>query len=118
MLGYNIIVKAKKKECSMSLRIGQEFKSPLFMIEASGRSTINGRQACAVESAALKSGFNVVLVLTSPYLDLTDNTTCQLYKRIQKLQILTIQINSFASGSILGTFTFGLNHFLKNCSTN
>ena len=72
------------------------------MIEAAGQPTINGRQACAAESAALKSGLNVVLVTTSPYLDLTDNTTCQLYMRVKNIQILTIHIPTFAVGSLIG----------------
>ena len=81
------------------------FDSALFMIEASGRPTLNARQACAVESALKESGFNVVLILTSTYLDLRDNTTCQLYMRFPTLQILTIDIPSFAVGTLLGTIT-------------
>ena len=85
------------------LRIAdQKFESPVFMIESSGRDTLNARQACAVESAALKSGFNVVLILTSSYLDLRDNTTCQLYMRVPNLQVFTIDIPEFAAGSVIG----------------
>jgi len=87
-----------------SIRIGQTFDYPLFMIESSGRPTLDARQACAVESAVLKSGFNVVLILTSPFLDLRDNTTCQIYMRISNLQIFTVHIPTFAIGSIIEKF--------------
>ena len=72
------------------------------MIESSGRPTVNARQACAVESAAIKSGFPVVLIMTSLYLDLRDNTTCQLYMQVPNLKILTVDVPTLAIGSIIG----------------
>merc|ERR1719419_1532919 len=74
------------------------------MIESSGRPTLNARQACAVESAVLRSELHVVLILTSPFLDLRDNTTCHLYMQVKHLQILTIDIPTFSVGSTLETF--------------
>lgn len=52
----------------------------LFMMETSGRDRLTGRQACAVESAASRSGLSVYLVMSSQTLSLRDNTTCQLYR--------------------------------------
>ena len=73
----------------------------MFMIESSGRPTVDGRQACAVESAAKRSGFKVILVMTSTHLDLKDNTTCQLYTS-QTSSFFTIDLIQFSKGTSLG----------------
>ena len=90
------------EECPVHSRTDEKYQSPLFMIESSGKATLNARQACAVESAALKSGLDVVLILTSAYLDVRENTTCQLYMRIPNLKIRTVDIPTFAKGSKIG----------------
>ena len=54
--------------------------SGLFMMETSGRDRLTARQACAVESAASRSGLVVYLVIFSRTLSLRDNSTCQLYR--------------------------------------
>ena len=74
----------------------------LFMMETSGRGTLNSRQACAVESAAMRSGLVVHMVMFSSQLDLRDNTTCQLYMSNNNIKFYTINVKAFAAGSPLG----------------
>ena len=71
-------------------------RDKIFFIESSDRPFLKPRQACAIESAILRAGsggdgsggiggsgggLSVVAVLTSPTLDLSDNSTCQLYRK-------------------------------------
>ena len=74
----------------------------LFMMETSGRGTLNPRQACAVESAAMRSGLVVHLVMFSTHLDLRENTTCQLFMSNNNIRFYTIDLPAFASDSPLG----------------
>ena len=74
----------------------------LFMLETSGRGTLNTRQACAVESAAMRSGLVVHLVMLSTHLDLRENTTCQLYMSNNNIRFFTIDLPAFAIDSPLG----------------
>lgn len=53
----------------------------VFLLETSGRATLGPRQACAVESAARAANVSVVVMVYSPFLDLADNTTCQVHRR-------------------------------------
>jgi len=76
----------------------------LFMMETSGRPTLNSRQACAVESASRRSGLPVVMIVFSPVLDLTDNTTCFLYTGTSRVSFFTIDIEDFAKNSPLDSF--------------
>ena len=56
-------------------------RSRIFLLETSGRAFLNPRQACAVESAAKNSGLDdVYAMVRSKRLDLTDNTTCNVYR--------------------------------------
>ena len=72
------------------------------MMETSGRGTLSARYACAVESAAMSSGLAVHLVMFSSQLDLSDNTTCQLYMSKNNIKFYTINSETFAVGSPLG----------------
>ena len=74
----------------------------LFMLETSGRGTLNTRQACAVESAAMRSGLVVHLVMFSTHLELRENTTCQLYMSNNNIRFFTIDLPAFAIDSPLG----------------
>ena len=74
----------------------------LFMLETSGRGTLNTRQACAVESAAMRSGLVVHLVMISTHLDLRENTTCQLYMSNNNIRFFTIDLSAFTIDSPLG----------------
>ena len=74
----------------------------LFMMETSGRSTLRSRQSCAIESAAGKSGMVVYVIMFSPELDLTDNTTCYLYMSKMNIKFFTIDTENFAKDSPLG----------------
>ena len=74
----------------------------LFMMETSGRGTLDSRQACAVESAAMRSGLTVHMVMFSSLLDLRDNTTCQLYMSNNNIRFYTIDVESFSADSPLG----------------
>ena len=77
-------------------------KAGLFMIESSGRNTLTARQACAVESAVLQSGMQVILVVMASNLDLRDNTTCYLYMKSNKVKIFSLDVQTFAKNSPLG----------------
>ena len=74
----------------------------LFMMETSGRGTLNSRQACAVESAAMRSGLTVHMVMFSSLLDLRDNTTCQIYMSNNNIRFYTIDVESFSADTPLG----------------
>ena len=63
------------------------------------------RQACAIESAALRSGLEVMVVLTASKLELDDNTTCQLYMSGHtNLHFYTVNISSLALNTPLQSF--------------
>ena len=62
----------------MDIEIGVE---NLFFIETSLKQTLSSREACALESAAKNSELSVYMVRFLPTLDLTDNTTCQIFER-------------------------------------
>lgn len=51
----------------------------LFFLETSGKPVLDARQACSVESALDRAGEAVTVVMNSYFLDLADNSTCQLY---------------------------------------
>ena len=53
----------------------------IFFIESSPKEVLSSRESCALESAASNSGLGVVMVRVGRMLDLTDNTTCQIYSR-------------------------------------
>ena len=75
------------------------------MMETSGRGTLNSRQACAVESAAMRSGLTVHMVMFSSLLDLDldlDNTTCQLFMSNNNIRLYTIDVESFSADTPLG----------------
>jgi len=57
----------------------QSVDGQMFFIETSGRSHLNPRQSCSVESAAKESGLKVVVLLKSPILSLEFNVSCHLY---------------------------------------
>ena len=71
----------------------------LLMIETSSSATISPRQACAVESGARQGGLEVNMVMTSPFLDLSDNTTCYIYA-----SNLNINFFYFNTSTLLGKF--------------
>ena len=56
----------------------------IFFIESSPKEVLSSRESCALESAARNSGLRVVMVRVGRVLDLTDNTTCQIYSRSKK----------------------------------
>ena len=56
----------------------------IFFIESSPKELLSSRESCALESAARNSGLGVVMVRVGRMLDLTDNTTCQIYSRSGK----------------------------------
>ena len=74
----------------------------LFMMETSGRGTLNSCQACAAESAAMRSGLTVHMVMFSSLLDLRDNTTCQLCMSNNNIRFYTINVESFSADTPLG----------------
>ena len=57
-----------------------------------------------MESAARRSGLSVHLVLLSPTLDLTDNTTCHLYMSSLDIRFYTVNYTSLATFTPLQGF--------------
>ncbi len=58
----------------------------IFFIESSGRSVLSPRQTCSLESAlnVMEQGtapFVVIMAMTSPTLELSNNATCHLYHK-------------------------------------
>lgn len=80
--------------CQGSLRLTTDIPLPqlgepvnnLFFLETSGRSTLDSRQACAIESAARMSEMNVIVTIRNETLSLDSNVTCQLYKHYSNIQ--------------------------------
>ena len=56
----------------------------IFIIESSPREVLSSREACAVESAARNSELDVIMVRVGEEMDLTDNTTCQIYNSFRR----------------------------------
>ena len=56
-------------------------ENSVFFIESSPKQILSSREACALESASRNSELNVIMVRVSATLDLTDNSTCQIYSR-------------------------------------
>ena len=56
----------------------------IFFMETAPKEVLTSRVACALESASRNSELHIIMVRTSPTLDLTDNTTCQIYSRYIK----------------------------------
>lgn len=73
----------------------------VIMAETAGKSRLKSRQACAVESAARRSGLPVYIIMTSPVLTLKDNTTCQLYRSNLSIHFYTVDLETFTIGTPL-----------------
>ena len=56
----------------------------IFFMETAPKEDLTPRVACALESASRNSELHIIMVRASPTLDLTDNTTCQIYSRYIK----------------------------------
>ena len=67
-----------------------------------GRGRLDSRQACAVESAAKRSGLPVHVIIFSSTLHLRDNTTCELYKSKYPINFYTIDVKTFTINTPLG----------------
>ena len=67
-----------------------------------GRGKLGSRQACAVESAAKRSGLPVHVIIFSSILHLRDNTTCELYKSKYPIKFYTIDVETFTINTPLG----------------
>lgn len=76
----------------------------VFLLETSGREILTSRQACSVESSAVRSGLKVVVVLTGRHLDLRENVTCHLYMEGLGIQFYTVNIENLAKGTPLESF--------------
>ena len=74
----------------------------LLMIETSSSATISPRQACAVESGARQGGLEVNMVMTSPLLDLSDNTTCYIYTSDLNINFFFLNTSTIWKGTLLG----------------
>ena len=54
----------------------------IFFIESSPKEVLSSREGCALESASRNSELHVIMVRVGRSLDLTDNTTCQIYTKL------------------------------------
>ena len=80
----------------------------IFLIESSPKEVLSSREACALESAARNSELHVVMVRVGTWLDLTDNTTCQIYTRFQhSITMVHIDPQQFAKDTPLEHFFDG-----------
>ncbi|XP_059099194.1 alpha-1,4-N-acetylglucosaminyltransferase-like [Tigriopus californicus] len=64
----------------------------IFLLETSGRATLNPRQACAIESALRFTNLNVFVLIRSPFLNLSDVTTCHLFKLSKETNTTTTNL--------------------------
>ena len=97
----------EKSDCKQSLVLPRlesltSIRGGLFLMETSGRARLTGRQACAVESAASRSGLQVVLILLSGHLDLRDNTTCSLTRSRPEIKFYTVDLETIGRDTPLG----------------
>ena len=106
-------IKTNKSPCDTSVTLqpfisGSGLSDQMFFIESSGRTKLSPRQACSVESAARFSRLQVQVILLSDTLDLTDNSTCNLFT--------SQQINIGFWKADLATFYEGtpLQHLVKS----
>ena len=76
----------------------------MFFLETSGRSWLTPREACALESAAKFSNLRVNILLTSPFLDTFDNSTCYLYMTVENVIFYTINLAKIFSRTPLEGF--------------
>jgi len=81
-----------------------ELEGRIVMTETSGSAALNPRQACGVESAARRSGMDVVVVMMNESLLLTDNTTCHLVTQYNNIQFFSVNITNLALNTSLEKF--------------
>ena len=62
----------------------------IVFIETSGRSWLTPRETCSLESAASFSNLPVLFLTTSAFLDLHQNSTCQLYQSSLNIRYIYI----------------------------
>lgn len=80
-------------------------KDNIFFVETSPKEVITPREGCAVESAVRNSGLSVVVVRVGQELDLSDNTTCQVYHGFRdKVTFLRVDLDSLARGTHIEGF--------------
>ena len=80
----------------------------MFLIESSPKEVLSSREACALESASRNSELHVIMVRVGTWLDLTDNTTCQIYTRFQdSITLVHIDPQEFARDTPLEHFFEG-----------
>ena len=68
----------------------------LFFIESSGKSYLNPRDCCAIESAVKNSGLdgNIIIAMTSPFLDVfANNATCHIYTKYEGKSVFFLYVN-------------------------
>jgi len=66
----------------------------MFFLETSGKSRLSPRQSCSIESAAKFSNMHVRVILLNNTLDLTDNSTCYLYKTVPNVEFYTVDLST------------------------
>jgi len=88
----------------------QSVPGQIFFLETSGRSWLTPRQACTVESAAKFSGLVPLVLFSSPLLDLSDNSTCQLYQSNLHISFFKLNITYVLLNTPLEAIELKLNH--------
>jgi len=105
---HNVLQAGLEEKCKEEEK-GEEKSGCLFLLETSTRDKLTSREACALESAAMRSGKHVVMLRVGPTLDLRDNTTCHVYRDFSRSSsILHINPIDFAKGTPLEDFFEGL----------
>ena len=74
--------------------------SQLYFLETSGKSYLDPRSACAIESAAVNTNLEVVVVLTSSLLSLESLATCKLFRHYPNIQFATLGVFQMMQGKL------------------
>ena len=82
-------------------------RKQVFFLETSGRSYLTSRQACSVESAAVKSGLTPKVLLKSPVIDLSKSKSfCDLFLSYPNVEFYTVDFHELfkvlVQGRLLG----------------
>jgi len=94
------VLHSREKQCSIQRRL-QSFprkrerpSQRIFFLETSGRSWLTPRQLCSIESAIQFSGLRVTLLLTSPTLDMSENSTCRFFSSLgEQMDVFKLDVS-------------------------
>ena len=84
----------------------QSQEDQLFFLETSGKTFLDARQSCSVESAALKSGLVCKVLLKSETLNLSKSeSVCELFYNYDNVQFYTIDFGELLKAGLLNFYS-------------